>query len=401
MRVLMTTDAVGGVWTYSQELTRGLLARGCKVMLVSMGRQPSPAQHRWASAMADLWPGGFSYFPTEFKLEWMQDGSRCYEESREFLLSCAAAFGAEVLHSNQLCYGALPTDIPKIVVAHSDVLSWSAACLGHYPDPSPWIDAYRKIVFAGLQGADAVVCPTEWMRGEMIRNYDCCSNWMVIPNGRTLAAPARPRTLRAITCGRLWDEAKNIRLLEGLELAMPLAIAGEAEFDREAYDGVHKPNMFGRLTEQEMLDLFSESSVYIAASRYEPFGLAPLEAALCGCAIVANDIPSLREVWDDAAVYFEQNDGASLSAAVAELSREPVKLKKIAQAAYARAVEMYSGERMTNRYLELYRELASDGAPLSEGAPGLREIPHLTQKAASDMGHPGLFLPICRVNYAA
>jgi len=37
---------------------------------------------------------------------------------------------------------------------------------------------------------------------------------------------------------------------------------------------------------------------------YEPFGLAPLEAALSRCAIVANDIPSLREVWGSAAMYF-------------------------------------------------------------------------------------------------
>ena len=60
----------------------------------------------------------------------------------------------------------------------------------------------------------------------------------------------------------------------------------------------------GELSESEMRELLSRAAIYIATSKYEPFGLAPLEAALSRCAIVANDIPSLREIWGDAALYF-------------------------------------------------------------------------------------------------
>ena len=44
MRLLMTTDTVGGVWTFTKELTGGMLARGCEVTLVSLGKLPSPGQ---------------------------------------------------------------------------------------------------------------------------------------------------------------------------------------------------------------------------------------------------------------------------------------------------------------------------------------------------------------------
>ncbi len=362
MRVLMTTDTVGGVWTYSQELTRGLLARGCKVTLLSMGRQPSSDQKCWVSKTAALWPDDFTCIPTDFKLEWMQDGIGCYEESSAFVLSCAAASHAQLLHSNQFCYGSLPLDIPKIVVAHSDVLSWSIACRGHLPAPSAWSDAYRRMVLSGLEAADAIVCPTEWMRREILRHYQPSSRSTVIPNGRSVTGPAGPRKIQAITCGRLWDEGKNIRILQDLDLAMPLMIAGETEFEEQVDWRPHKLKLLGKLTEEELLQRFSESAVYIATSRYEPFGLAPLEAALCGCAILANDIPSLREVWGEAALYFEQNNKASLSAALAELSREPMKLQEASLAAYTRAADIYSGDRMTAQYLDLYRELAADRA---------------------------------------
>ena len=43
MRILMTTDTVGGVWSFTKELSRGLLENGCEVALVSLGRMPTHA----------------------------------------------------------------------------------------------------------------------------------------------------------------------------------------------------------------------------------------------------------------------------------------------------------------------------------------------------------------------
>ena len=68
-----------------------------------------------------------------------------------------------------------------------------------------------------------------------------------------------------------------------------------------------------------MRELLSRAAIYIATSKYEPFGLAPLEAALSRCAILANDIPNLREIWGDAACYFRSSDAESLSEALALL----------------------------------------------------------------------------------
>ena len=112
--------------------------------------------------------------------------------------------------------------------------------------------------------------------------------------------------------------------------------------------------VLGALAGDELLTLFRESAIYICTSRYEPFGLAPLEAAQCGCAVLANDIPSLREVWGDAALYFSGAD--SLSSWLWRLSDHPWLLNEAREIAGSRARE-FTAERMAAGYLKLFRSM--------------------------------------------
>ena len=77
----------------------------------------------------------------------------------------------------------------------------------------------------------------------------------------------------------------------------------------------------GPQTEAQLRNLYSRAAVYAATARYEPFGMEPLEAALSRCAIIANDIPSYREIWGDDAIYFRTNDATSLAARSANLAK--------------------------------------------------------------------------------
>src|SRR5213075_694716 len=78
----------------------------------------------------------------------------------------------------------------------------------------------------------------------------------------------------------------------------------------------------GEQSQAQLRQLYGRAAIYAATSRYEPFGLAPVEAALSRCAIVANDIPTFREIWGDDAIYFSTNDAASLAAAIRDLSED-------------------------------------------------------------------------------
>src|SRR5207253_1388326 len=158
MRLLITTDAIGGVWIYTRELVSGLVQRGHEVVLVSFGNPPTAKQTAWMAGLPRL-----QFFPTTFKLEWMRGAEEDISASTEFLQSLVEEIKPELLHLNQYCYGSMKADVPRLVVAHSDVVSWSVAVHGSEPQDSAFARWYRRLVGDGIAGADAVVAPTRWM----------------------------------------------------------------------------------------------------------------------------------------------------------------------------------------------------------------------------------------------
>lgn len=348
MRILMTADAVGGVWTFAQELAAGLLEQGCAVCIVSFGGPASTAQQQQCDLMERVWGEQFLFQDSEIPLEWMEENDRAYTEGAPLLMRVAEEFRPDAVLSSQFCFGALAVELPKIIVAHSDVLSWAECCRGGPLENSAWLRCYCGLVARGLKFADGVVAPTGWMLDALARNFELPSERMVIANGRNISVEGRrPRKLQAVTAGRLWDEAKNIAALQGVHFPLPLVIAGEASNDLPP---IKNARFAGVLAPDALLDLFRESSVYICASRYEPFGLAPLEAALCGCAIVANDIPSLREVWEDGALYFCNPE--QLEALLEDLCNSPEHLRTSRLRSVERA-RRFTAERMTKAYLQV------------------------------------------------
>ena len=345
MRVLLTTDTIGGVWTFTKELCEGLLALGHDVALVSLGRLPSPAQAAWCASVEARYGKRFRYAALDAPLEWMECNQDAYDGAEAVLLHLVDEFEPEVVHSGQFCFGALPVGVPKVVTAHSDVVSWAEACVPEGLEPSTWLSRYRLLVSAGLRGGSAVVAPTRWMAEAVRRGFPVVDEVRVIANGRTLTCPAfqEERMLQAVSVGRCWDKAKQIAMLDGLDSEMLFVLAGETKLGED-----------DALSEEQVLALFRRSSVYVATSIYEPFGLAPLEAALCGCAVVANDIPSLREVWGDAAIYFSGQE--SLREVLRGLSRSPDALRA-AQVRSERRGAQLSAEKMVEGYVKLYTEL--------------------------------------------
>jgi glycogen synthase len=361
MHILVTADTVGGVWTYVRELVTGMVGRGVRVTLVSFGDAPSPGQTRW---MAQL--SGLDYRPTTFKLEWMQDSAADMEASSEFLCEIIRETKPDLIHSNQFYYGALDCDVPRVVVAHSDVVSWWVAVHGEEPPQSSWMSWYRAAVGRGLAAATAVIAPSRWMLDQVQRYYIKPNRRAVIYNGRTPALfnPGMSKDETILTAGRLWDQGKNTRLLLAAEMPGQVQIVGACQQPRSAGKGpvsgeaATNVQFFPQQDEQQIAGILARAAIYAVPSRYEPFGLAPLEAALSGCALVASDIPSLRELWQGAAVFFPSNDAAELRQALRLLINGPCLRRRYAGLAYDHAVRKFNAARMSDDYMELYRALA-------------------------------------------
>jgi glycosyltransferase involved in cell wall biosynthesis len=115
--------------------------------------------------------------------------------------------------------------------------------------------------------------------------------------------------------------------------------------------------LLGNLNPTALGRLYSRAAIYAATSRYEPFGLAPLEAALSRCALVMNDIPSFREIWGDSACYFRRDDAGGLQQTLEFLAGNREEREAWANRAYTHAHLHYRAENMVDRYLGLYQLL--------------------------------------------
>jgi len=68
----------------------------------------------------------------------------------------------------------------------------------------------------------------------------------------------------------------------------------------------------GYVSDEQRAVLYQAATFYTSASRYEGFGMTPLEAMSYGKACALSDIPVFREVAGDVATYFKQDDPQSI-----------------------------------------------------------------------------------------
>jgi glycogen synthase len=374
----MTTDTVGGVWSYAMELAQGLSRLGVQVGLAAMGGRPSRA----ARADARKIPG-LELFESIYKLEWMKDPWRDVDAAANWLMGVADRFRPDVVHLNGFVHGDLPWSAPVLMVAHSCRLSWWRA-VKSAPVPAE-LDEYKQRATAGVRAAQMLVAPTQAMLNELVGHYGEVGPTRIIPHGRSLglAGPAITKEAFVLAAGRLWDEAKNVTSLDQAapKLSWPVFVAGDTQHPEAGAIATHNLRLLGRLHSRTLSGWLARAAIYASPARYEPFGLAPLEAAYAGCALVLGDLPSLREVWGDAAVYVAPNDHAELSVVLQRLIADERLRRIMSERALARA-QMFSGCRMLASYREAYTELLA-GRALAPARPAAR-APSQHSMAASD-----------------
>lgn len=366
MHVLVTADTLSGAWIYTRELVTGLVTRGVRVTLVSFGEIPLPEQTAWMDHLH-----GLDYRPTAFRLEWMQEAEDDLQESSAFLAALVRELRPDVLHLNQFCYGNLAVDVPRVVMAHTDLVTWNHAVHDHAPCPARPMTWYRDTVLRGIAGADAVVAPSSWMLDRIRTCYARPQRGEVIYPGRNpiFFNPYVNKDDCVLAVGRLVDASKQVFLLTQHPHPLPVCIVGAEQTvpmpripiraDVKLSTDQTSVAIRGPQTEAQLRTLYSRASIYAATARYEPLGMPLLEAAFSRCAIVANDIPSFREMWGDAALYFRTNDAASLAASIRQLNEDRSMRRAYAELAYTRARDRFTTKRMIEDYLQLYRSLIS------------------------------------------
>lgn len=364
MHVLVTADALSGSWTYTRELVTGLVTRGVRVTLVTFGEIPLPDQTSWMDRLH-----GLEFRPTAFRLEWMDEAPQDLDESSAFLADLVREVRPDLVQLHQFCHGDLEVDVPRVVTAQGDVITWAQAVQGCSPRPTRWLEWYRETIIRGIAAAEALVAPSACMLNSVISTYGRPRHASIIYPGRNpiFFNPYLSKDDSVLSVGRLIDAGKQVFLLTQHAHPFPVCIVGAEQTvpapripiraDVKVATAQATVAIRGPQTEAQLRALYSRAAVYAATPRYEPLGMAALDAAFSRCAIVANDIPSFREVWGDAALYFRTNDADSLTAILRQLDANRPLRRVYAERAYNRARERFTAKRMIDDYLDLYRSL--------------------------------------------
>jgi glycogen synthase len=356
LTVLMTADAVGGVWSYALGLCAAL--PDVHFILATLGPRPKPVQRAALSRLANV-----TLAESDFRLEWMPGGQTGIAASHRWLEALARRHAVDVVHVNGYAQGRLGCVCPRIVVAHSDVLSWWLAVHG-VAAPAEWQD-YRRQVIGGLRAAARVVAPSRTVLRNLQQHYGLpLPGALIIPNGIDVEPFApRPKQPVIMAAGRIWDAAKNLALLDDIApgLDWPIEIAGATAHSAEDVTHLRNARLLGVLDPEDMRRRLGEAAIFAAPACYEPFGLGILEAAAAGCALVLGDIGSLRENWDGAAVFLPTEDRRQWRSALSRLIADRAERERLGAAAQARARD-FTLARCAARYRALYCELAGASA---------------------------------------
>lgn len=136
---------------------------------------------------------------------------------------------------------------------------------------------------------------------------------------------------------------------------MALAVAGAV--DAGVFSGAADAagaRLLGRVTDAELRALYENALCLVFPSRYEGFGIPPLEAMWCGCPVLAARAGAVPEVCGEAALFFDAEGAATPAAALSRLLDEPGLADALREAGRARA-GLYSWDGAARTLMGLLR----------------------------------------------
>ena len=133
---------------------------------------------------------------------------------------------------------------------------------------------------------------------------------------------------------------------------------GDADLERAIAGAAHRDRIRRMGWVQDVRALLAGAAVFVYPSRYEGFGLPPLEAMALGVPVVATSVGSLPEVLGDAALLVPAGDPDALAAAVARVLGDEALRGRLAVAGRHR-VGAYSWPAAADALVATYRDMRS------------------------------------------
>jgi glycosyltransferase involved in cell wall biosynthesis len=275
----------------------------------------------------------------------------------------AETFAGEVDVVHTIALTPIPTRRPQVVTIH-DLLPITHAEL--YP---PGADRGQRAELAEARRARVVVTTCEATADEIVRVAGFPRERIVIarpgvlPPSGDAPSPVEPPFVLAVgqvTPRKGFDLIAEAAALLGGDCP-PVVLAGPDWWRsddvrrRIAEVDVHRRVRFlGPVDDATLAVLYRAATVVCHASRGEGFGMTCLEAMAFGAAVVATDLPPIRELAAGAVELVPVDDAAAFADALRSLLEDETRRQALGEAARSRADE-FSWERMAAGVVDAYR----------------------------------------------
>jgi glycosyltransferase involved in cell wall biosynthesis len=297
----------------------------------------------------------------------------------------------DLFHIIDHSYGQLVHELPpeRTIVTCHDLDTFRSLLDGETERRSTFFKSMTRRIMSGLGKAARVTCVSAATRDELLSHELVApERAVVVPNGvhpafspeaDSLADAAAARLLGPV-CADSFDilhvgstiKRKRIdvllRVFAALRKEFPGArlIRAGGEFTPAQKKLIEQLNLTDALVVLPHLDrevlaaVYRRASVVLQPSEREGFGLPVIEALACGTPVVASDLPVLREVGGDAAIYCAVGDVASWTQSTAQLLVERSSWGELSgghcAAAMAQAAK-FSWSEYASKMVGIYRQL--------------------------------------------
>ena len=274
--------------------------------------------------------------------------------------------GADLVHETYYSHArTAPAGVPTVVTVHDMIHE-------KFPDYAPRTRKIAMAKRAAIGRADHVICVSENTRHDLVDIYGIDpSRTTVVRHGFSFrfsetAAVHRPLGEPYVLFIGKRGGYKNFEALarayaqlSGLAREHLLVCFGDAPFSRRERDFLRRLGIpLDRVRhfaggDDRLAAFYRHAAVFVYPSRYEGFGMPPLEAMACDCPVVCSNAASLPEVVGDAAIAFDPGDVQALAAAIGAVLESPDTALRLRQAGRARLAR-FSWERCAQQTRAVY-----------------------------------------------
>jgi glycosyltransferase involved in cell wall biosynthesis len=308
-----------------------LAAKGNSIVLAGLGPEPSQAQAAEARSVATL-----TWLNTP--PDWMTRDENDLDRLPGELGDLVSAHAIDLVHLNAPAQAVgLDFSCPVVVVSHSCVVTWLHAVRGDVI-AGDWAWQRRRNQ-AGFERAAAVIAPSQSHADVLQTCYGAIARQSVVHNGALPCPATEGRDAFVFAAARWWDEGKNADTLDrAAAIAQwPVYAAGSLNGPDGQRARINNCVALGSVDYAEVRRLMAKAGIFVSTSVYEPFGLAVLEAAMSGTPLLLADIPTYREIWNGAALFFEARDAEALAGCIARLAGDEELRRQLGNDAAKRA----------------------------------------------------------------